>query len=95
MRNANELIHQIKVQRSRERRRCPRRCFSRESPMKNKRKHAEHSVKREVPNQRQRGARRIEMLKMPGVLERQHRDKSHRGQHVEREKCRHAEKQDD
>ena len=72
MRGANELIDQIKVQRSGERRRRPRRCFSREFPMKNERKHAEDAIKYEVPNQRHRGTRRIEMLKMPRVFQRQH-----------------------
>src|SRR5260370_28228671 len=77
MRGVNELIHQVKVQRSGERRGCPQRRFTREFPMKNKRKHAEHCIKRQVPNQRQRSARRIEMLKMPGMFERQHRNQSH------------------
>src|SRR5207249_5989558 len=72
MRGANELIDQIKVQRSGERRRRPRRCFSREFPTKNKRKHTAHGIKYEIPNQRQRIARRIEMFKMPRVFKRQH-----------------------
>src|SRR5205823_13932132 len=72
MRGANELIDQIKVQRSGERRCRPRRCFSREAPMKNERKHTEHDTKYEIPNQLQRSARRIEMLKMPRVFQRHH-----------------------
>jgi hypothetical protein len=61
--------------------------------MENEGKDAEHRVKSEVPNQRHRRTRRIEMLEVPRVFQCEHASEPDRRQRVEQKNCAHAEKQ--
>ena len=63
--------------------------------MENERKDREQGIKPEVPNQRQRCASRIEMFKMPSVLQAEHGDERDRREQIERKDFAHAEKQND
>src|SRR5438034_2437667 len=75
IRSANELIHQIKVQRPGQRGRSPWHRFLCKPSMKDERKGGEERIESEIPKQQEGRPRRIKMLEMPRVFEREYGNK--------------------
>ena len=61
----------------------PRHAFAGKLVVEQERKCCKQRIKREIPNQGEQGMSRIEILKMPGMLEHQHGHERNGGEKVE------------
>src|SRR5436190_4060538 len=93
--SANQLIQEVKVQRPSQRGRSPRHSFLGKPAMENERKRSEERIESEIPKQGEARLRRIKMLEVPCVFERQNGNKRNCRQHGEQKEFAHSEKQND